>query len=77
MIAAAALLLAAATAQSGAALPAQDTPARSEPRGGAQVVARAVVEILPAARATADFSPDEPRRQVRRNPAGQALVEFE
>ncbi len=77
MFAAAALLLAAATVQSGAVSPAQDSPARGESRGGVQVVARAVVEILPAARATADFRADEPRRQVRRNPAGQALVEFE
>lgn len=77
MFATAALLLAAATVQSGAALPVQDAPARGEPRGGVQVVARAVVEILPAARATADFRADEPRRQVRRNPAGQTLVEFE
>lgn len=65
---AAALLLAAATAPA---------PAAEPPRGGVQAVAMATVEIVAAARGTVEAGPQEPRRQVRRNPSGQAIVEFE
>lgn len=68
MIAAAALFLAAAL--SAAAPPA-------EPARGVQAVAMATVEILAAARATVETGPQEPRRQVRRNAAGNAVIEFE
>ena len=37
----------------------------------------ATVEIVAAARGTVEAGPQEPRRQVRRNPAGQAFIEFE
>ncbi|MFM6951356.1 MAG: hypothetical protein ACKOW1_10085 [Novosphingobium sp.] len=47
------------------------------PRGRAQVIAKATVEIVAAVRVTREASPDEPRRQVRRNAAGQVTVEFE
>jgi hypothetical protein len=47
------------------------------PRGGAVAVARVVVEILPTARGVAEPDQPEPRRQVRRNASGQAIVEFE
>lgn len=65
---AAALFLAAAT-------PAPAAPADA-PRG-AQAVAMAMVEIVPAARGTVEAGPQEPHRQVRRNASGQAIVEFE
>ena len=47
------------------------------PRGGVQAVAMATVEIIAAARGTVEAGPQEPRRQVRRNGTGQALIEFE
>ena len=48
-----------------------------EPVRGVQAVAMATVEIVASARATVEAGPQEPRRQVRRNAAGQAIVEFE
>lgn len=62
------LLLAAATSPA---------PVPEPPRGGAQAVAMATVEIVTAARATVEPAPQEPQRQVRRNSAGQVTVEFE
>ncbi len=62
------LLLAAASSPSAVPEP---------PRGGAQAVAVASVEIVTAGRATAEPMPQEPRRQVRRNAAGQTMIEFE
>ena len=47
------------------------------PRGRAEVVARATVEIVAAVRVTSAAPASEPRRQVRRNAAGQITVEFE
>ena len=44
---------------------------------GVQAVAIATVEILTAGRGTIEPGPQEPRRQVRRNAAGQTIVEFE
>ena len=70
----AALLMASSAAPAGPAAPVVE-PVR--PAGGARAVARVVVEILPAARAVAEPDQPEPRRQVRRNASGQAVVEFE
>lgn len=68
MVPYAALLLAAAVST---AAPPQN-PAR-----GVQAVSLATVEILTAGRGTIEPGPLEPRRQVRRNAAGQTTVEFE
>jgi hypothetical protein len=66
------LVLSAATAA------AKIAPASPREDGrGVQVVALVTVEILPSARGRVESGPSEPRRQVRRNAAGQAIVEFE
>ncbi|NBW76033.1 MAG: hypothetical protein EBR34_09550 [Sphingomonadaceae bacterium] len=61
---------------SGAVAASGPAAAPAAPRG-VQVAALATVEIIAAARATVEAGPQEPRRQLRRNSAGQAVVEFE
>lgn len=66
------ILLAAAIA------PAPDAvPAPQLMHGGVQAIAMATAEVLPAARGTVEPGPQEPRRQARREPNGQIVIEFE
>lgn len=53
------------------------TAAPEPPRGGAQATAIASAEIVTAGHAKEEQLPQEPRHQVRRNAAGQTMIEFE
>jgi len=71
-----AILLGAAISQATGLAPSPE-PIPVSPHGGAQAVAMAMVEVLPAARGVPEQSPHEPRRQTRRGPGGQTMIEFE